>query len=60
MRHDLSQQSGFSAKPDRLLVSAFRLLLPENTAALARWAEHLQAVVAGEPAKVVPLRAATA
>ena len=34
--------------------------LPEKTAALARWAEHLEAVVKGEPAKVVPLRAGMA
>jgi hypothetical protein len=34
--------------------------MPEKTAALARWAEHLQAVVTGTTAKVVPLRAATA
>jgi hypothetical protein len=34
--------------------------LPEKTAALALWADHLQAVVTGEPAKVVPLRAVTA
>jgi hypothetical protein len=34
--------------------------LPEKTAALPRWAEHLQAVVMGEPAKVQPLRAGTA
>lgn len=31
--------------------------LPEKTAALARWADHLQAAVAGAPAKVVPLKA---
>jgi integrase len=31
--------------------------LPEKTAALARWADHLEAVVKGEPAKVMPLRA---
>jgi hypothetical protein len=34
--------------------------LPEKTAALTQWAEHLQAVVTGEPAKVVPMRSATA
>jgi hypothetical protein len=34
--------------------------LPEKTAALTRWAEHLLAVAADEPAKVVPLRPATA
>jgi hypothetical protein len=32
--------------------------LPEKTAALSRWADHLLAVT-GEPAKVVPLRPAT-
>jgi hypothetical protein len=31
--------------------------LPEKTHALARWAEHLQAVVAGNAGNVVPLRA---
>jgi hypothetical protein len=31
--------------------------LPEKTAALNRWAEHLLATVTGKPAKVVPLRA---
>jgi hypothetical protein len=34
--------------------------LPEKTAALNRWAEHVQAIVTGKPAKVVPLRAAMA
>jgi integrase len=33
--------------------------LPEKTAALNRWAEHVQAIVTGKPAKVVPLRAVT-
>jgi hypothetical protein len=31
--------------------------LPEKTAAMALWAEHLMAAVTGTPAKVVPLRA---
>jgi integrase len=31
--------------------------LPEKTAALTLWAEHLMAAVTGTPAKVVPLRA---
>jgi integrase len=31
--------------------------LPEKTAALTLWSEHLMSAVSGEPAKVVPLRA---
>jgi hypothetical protein len=34
--------------------------LPEKTDALARWAEHLQAVVTGNTSKVVSLRAGAA
>jgi integrase len=34
--------------------------LPEKTDALARWAEHLQAVVTGNASNVVPLRAGAA
>jgi hypothetical protein len=34
--------------------------LPEKTAALARWADHLLAVVTGDASNVVPPRAGAA
>jgi hypothetical protein len=34
-------------------------LLPERRAALERWASHVQGIVTGRPAQVVPLRRST-
>jgi integrase len=51
----LNHQSG--SKAGVAGVYNLNTYLPEKTAALTLWAEHLMAAVTGVPAKVVPLRA---
>jgi hypothetical protein len=49
-------------RPDnvpRFHFAKFATYLPEKTTTLARWAEHLMAVVTGQVGNVVPLRAMT-
>jgi hypothetical protein len=51
----LNHQSG--SKAGVAGVYNLNTYLPEKTAALTLWAEHLMAAITGTPAKVVPLRA---